>query len=273
MKQISVVMVITPFVFFGCGPKTVTTTTKMYQLFNTDFRGFAVPEISEIKQGQGKSFSYAEFDEVWDSAIIVLIQQGILVRSSKNSGTIAAIGTVPLSVVIQRGRLVNVYVKVMDDLYKTLDNPDKAVWEFDPNQLEAIYTDFFSKLATQVYAGKKWRYLTLAPTPATKVHAQASKEAPIKNAVPMSEIVKYKPHPAMISREASEYFIPVWPIATPSQTAIVLNSNGVPPAARTAFLTALATLSRWTWPGTISLKLLAIPINGLPISSAVSPQA
>ena len=35
---------------------------------------------------------------------------------------------------------------------------------------------------------------------------------------------------AMISREASEYFMPVWPMAMPSQTAMVLNSNGTPPA-------------------------------------------
>ena len=33
---------------------------------------------------------------------------------------------------------------------------------------------------------------------------------------------------AMISREASEYFMPVWPMAIPSQTAMVLNSKGGP---------------------------------------------
>ena len=38
---------------------------------------------------------------------------------------------------------------------------------------------------------------------------------------------------AMISREGSEYFIPLWPIAIPSSTPIVLNRNGTPPAART----------------------------------------
>ncbi len=33
-----------------------------------------------------------------------------------------------------------------------------------------------------------------------------------------------------ISREASEYFIPSWFIAIPSQIAMVSNSNGIPPA-------------------------------------------
>jgi hypothetical protein len=49
---------------------------------------------------------------------------------------------------------------------------------------------------------------------------------------------------ATISREGSEYFMPVWPIATPSQMAIVLNSMGTPPASRTACLTVSATLFR-----------------------------
>ena len=49
---------------------------------------------------------------------------------------------------------------------------------------------------------------------------------------------------AMISRLGSEYFIPAWFIAMPSQTPIVENSNGVPPASRIPALTASAILSR-----------------------------
>ncbi len=39
---------------------------------------------------------------------------------------------------------------------------------------------------------------------------------------------------AISSREASEYFIPVCPMAIPSQMAMVLNSKGTPPASRIA---------------------------------------
>jgi len=78
---------------------------------------------------------------------------------------------------------------------------------------------------------------------------------------------------ATISREASEYFMPVWPIATPSQTAIVLNSNGTPPAWRMASFTTRATSLRWTWPGTTSQKLLATPMNGLSMSTSFKPHA
>ena len=49
---------------------------------------------------------------------------------------------------------------------------------------------------------------------------------------------------AITSRDTSEAFIPSVPIETPSETAIVLNSIGVPPAARMPSLTFTAS-SRW----------------------------
>ena len=58
---------------------------------------------------------------------------------------------------------------------------------------------------------------------------------------------------AMRSRLTSEYFIPTWPIAIPSHTAMAGNITGVPPAARTPAFTASAILSSPMWPGTISL--------------------
>ena len=58
---------------------------------------------------------------------------------------------------------------------------------------------------------------------------------------------------AMRSRVTREYFMPTWPMAMPSQTAMAGNSTGVPPAARMPALTASAILSRFIWPGTISL--------------------
>ena len=49
---------------------------------------------------------------------------------------------------------------------------------------------------------------------------------------------------AISSRLAREYFIPLCPIAIPSQTPIAGNSNGVPPAILTPVFTASAILSR-----------------------------
>ena len=54
---------------------------------------------------------------------------------------------------------------------------------------------------------------------------------------------------AISSREQREYFIPLWFIARPSHTPIVLKVNGTPPALRIPSSTALVILSRWVWPG------------------------
>ena len=48
----------------------------------------------------------------------------------------------------------------------------------------------------------------------------------------------------MTSRETSDAFMPSVPMETPSETAMVLNSIGVPPAARMPSLTFTAR-SRW----------------------------
>ena len=49
---------------------------------------------------------------------------------------------------------------------------------------------------------------------------------------------------AISSLLAREYFIPMWPMAIPSQTPMAGTSTGVPPAMRIPALTASATLSR-----------------------------
>src|SRR5574344_774746 len=67
--------------------------------------------------------------------------------------------------------------------------------------------------------------------------------------------------------------MPSCPMAMPSHTAMVLNSSGVPPAISTPSLTARATLSRCTWPGTTSLKELAMPISGRRICPSDRPAA
>ena len=58
---------------------------------------------------------------------------------------------------------------------------------------------------------------------------------------------------AMRSRVTREYFMPVWPMAMPSHTAMAGKTMGVPPAMATPSFTASTILSRFMWPGTISL--------------------
>ena len=76
---------------------------------------------------------------------------------------------------------------------------------------------------------------------------------------------------AITSREMSEARMPDVPIDTPSETAIVLNSIGVPPASLTPRLTCTAR-SRWLrLHGIVSIQVVPTPMIGLARSSSLKP--
>ena len=65
--------------------------------------------------------------------------------------------------------------------------------------------------------------------------------------------------------------MPSTPIETPSDTAIVLNSIGVPPAVRIPSFTCRAS-SRWLrLHGIVSIHVVATPTSGRARSSSVKP--
>ena len=73
---------------------------------------------------------------------------------------------------------------------------------------------------------------------------------------------------AMTSRETRLVFIPLVPIVIPSEIAIVLNSIGVPPAARMPSLTLAASARRWKLHGIVSIHVEATPMIGLASASS-----
>ncbi len=78
---------------------------------------------------------------------------------------------------------------------------------------------------------------------------------------------------AMTSRETSEDFMPAWPMAMPSVTVMVVNSRGVPPAARTPCLTICAWRESVMLHGAASFQVVATPTSGWATSSSVTPMA
>ena len=78
---------------------------------------------------------------------------------------------------------------------------------------------------------------------------------------------------AMTSRDTREKCMPSWPIEMPSDTEMVPNSIGKPPAANTPSLTALASRSSDRLHGVISFHDDATPICGLAKSSSPMPTA
>ncbi len=88
-----------------------------------------------------------------------------------------------------------------------------------------------------------------------------------------SAIITVSTESAMTSRETSEKCIPSWPMEMPSETEMVPNSNGYPPAENTPSLTAPASRSSDRLHGVISFHELATPICGLAKSSSPMPTA
>ena len=78
---------------------------------------------------------------------------------------------------------------------------------------------------------------------------------------------------AITSRETNEKCIPSWPIEMPSETEIVPNCIGKPPASITPFLEAFAKRSSDKLQGVISFHEETIPICGLTQSSSPIPTA
>ena len=65
--------------------------------------------------------------------------------------------------------------------------------------------------------------------------------------------------------------MPSVPIVMPSETAIVLNSIGVPPAARTPAFTDSASARRCTLHGVTSVHVFAMPTSGFSRSASEKP--
>src|SRR5215210_1980600 len=76
---------------------------------------------------------------------------------------------------------------------------------------------------------------------------------------------------ATTSRETSDVFIPDVPIVIPSEIAIVLNSIGVPPAARIPSFTLAARARSPKLHGIVSVQVDATPLIGFAIASASKP--
>ena len=76
---------------------------------------------------------------------------------------------------------------------------------------------------------------------------------------------------AITSRLTSEVFMPSVPIVMPSEMATVLNSIGVPPAARTPSFTFSARRRRWKLQGIVSVQVFAMPTIGRLRASSSNP--
>ncbi len=160
VRTLAALVVATSLGLCGCASTSTVAKPPWEQLFESGFDGLAVPETGEIHvRGTHRSFPHTTSGTVWDAAMVVLMQQGLIVRSSKPSGVFIIVTTPPLAVAIEPSEPVLVSVKSLEHLYggdtATTVPPAGAGGTPRPN-VEA----FFDLLTTQVYVGEKWRYLS-----------------------------------------------------------------------------------------------------------------
>jgi hypothetical protein len=153
------IMLIIIILLSGCAHPVIKS--QLDQLYEKNFEGLEVPDASKIKaEGKGQNFPYASYDDVWDSTIMVLIQNGSIVKSSKDSGIIVSVGSIPpYAFFVEKGESPNIYIYGMWDVYKRVDNPKLFTVQRVDKSVEVTAKLYFDRISTQLYSGEKWKWL------------------------------------------------------------------------------------------------------------------
>jgi len=195
MKRIAPILMLLPSLLLGCMPKIdesnwVAAETGVHQLYAKDCKGFVVPDAAAIKSANVSiRYSQATLDQVWDAAVILLMQESIIIHAEKTqrSGLLATFtgplflnttvnmpniglqkwvqnvtyARPPLVVLLEEEgtERVSVYLYWMQNLYDNVNEPKIRLVEFPQDLVEREGKELFDKLSTQVYATEKWKYL------------------------------------------------------------------------------------------------------------------
>lgn len=156
-KFISLMFLCLILTSFGCPPAPIKS--KLDELFDKNFEGLDTPEITWIKKGVSRSFPYRTYEQVWDALVLVMIQQGIVVRVSKEEGTMLVVSSLPIAVFVERGETITVYINWITDLYKSVKKPDEVAVSVELEEAQKITDSYFDKIATQLYSNERWKWL------------------------------------------------------------------------------------------------------------------
>ena len=151
------------WLIYGCYlPKSIESvfvTSKIYHLYQEDFKDFPIPNTYKLKNGVKKKIPYASFDEVWDAAVLVLMQKGIILQTSKKLGVIVIMGDWPLAIFVEKTEPIIIYMDILEDLYKAIDYSESIKLRYKPPYYKQILKEILNRIAVQVYVTHKWKYL------------------------------------------------------------------------------------------------------------------
>ena len=151
---------------FLCTSCSKAGKSKVNELFQDDFRGLTVPELSVIKQsGRTRDFFFVSRNRVWDALIIVAMQDGVIAKAQKSQGVLVFMTPVPFIVLVEKVDDVWDHTKVSVDIMQELllkgtnrSEENNGESEYQKELAIAIET-LMDKISIQVYASDKWDYL------------------------------------------------------------------------------------------------------------------
>lgn len=152
---------------------------KLDQLFDNNFDGFQLPRPNRIQwESISREYPNVNFDDVWRGVLLLAIQEGVIVRASKEAGIIVTLiapplgkskgeqfyftSSFPMVVLIERKqeRIIVVYANWLDELYQWIGKSEALVaGEIKHEDKEKFAKRFLDNLETQVSFKYKWKYL------------------------------------------------------------------------------------------------------------------
>ena len=148
--------------------------TRLSALFDDDFVGLQLPGGDVIKAGAvSHVFPEITIGEVWNSSLFVLAQRGVIARASRADGVIICVVDFPkgarflhdgypnvlLVEQAPESRDVIVYANWLGELFQQNDKSGTQLLSIQRDVKQKLSEGFFEKLATEVYAKHKWKYL------------------------------------------------------------------------------------------------------------------
>ena len=144
----------------GCAAPPAKLRFQLDELYQNNFKTLQTPSAEDIKASAvRKELPYATFGAAWDSAIVVLAQHGAIVRSQPSEGIIVVATTPPVAALVERGEIVVVYLKDLQELYKRIDTASQVASPQAPTMDRKTADGVLDEIAIQVYSRGKWKYL------------------------------------------------------------------------------------------------------------------
>lgn len=138
----------------SCATPKTESKTDLDKFFERKIKQTDIPNIEKLKDSAlSEKYPYISYDKIWDSIIKLMIQNGLIVHSSKNAGLIVAFADMQPS---EPGQLrPKKYLAGTVYIYVEKGEPIIVFLKAD----KPISKVFFNQLTAQVYVEKKWNYL------------------------------------------------------------------------------------------------------------------